>query len=212
MRWDDLFGDLEAQLEAAEAASVDAEVADRTRRESALITLGDRLGGSLGERVGVHVVGAGRVDGHLLEVAAQWLLLAEDRGAEVLVPLAAVQALADLAASSSPGSSSPPSSSPPSSSPGSGLPARSAPPSAAGSAGQARLRLGLGVALRALARDRAPVVVHLTGGATVEGTLERVGADFVELTEHPAAEIRPRAGGAVRTLPFAALAMVRSRA
>lgn len=194
MRWDDLFGDLEAQLEAAEAASVDAEVADRTRRESALITLGDRLGGSLGERVGVHVVGAGRVDGHLLEVAAQWLLLTEDRGAEVLVPLAAVQALADLAASSNPASSNP----------GSGP--------AAGSAGQARMRLGLGVALRAVARDRAPVVVHLTGGATVEGTLERVGADFVELTEHPAAEIRPRGGGALRTLPFAALAMVRSRA
>jgi hypothetical protein len=183
MRWDDLFGDLEAQLEAAEAASVDAEVADRTRRESALITLADRLGGSQGDRVAVHVVGAGRVDGHLLEVAGQWVLLADDRGADVLVALAAVQGLADLSASSDPGSD----------------PA------------QGRMRLGLGVALRAVARDRAPVVVHLTGGSTVEGTLERVGADFVEVTEHPAAETRPRGGRAVRTLPFAALAMVRSR-
>ena len=52
--------DLEAPRAAAEAASVDAEVADRTRRESALLTMADRLGGSLGHRVGVHVAGAGR--------------------------------------------------------------------------------------------------------------------------------------------------------
>ena len=189
MRWDDLFGDLEAQLEAAEAASVDAEVADRTRRESALLTLAERLGGSLGRRVGVQVAGAGRVDGRLVELSGQWLLLAGDSGgaggsgAQVLVVLSAVQSVAGLAAGSDP------------------------PP-----AGGQRVRLGLGVALRAIARDRRPVVVHLTGGGTLEGTLERVGADFVELTEHPADEVRPRRAGGVRTVPFTALALVRSRA
>ena len=202
MRWDDLFGDLEAQLDAAEAASVDAEVADRARRESALLTVAERLGGSLGRRVGVHVAGVGRVDGRLVEVADEWLLLAADphgardtggaggtRAAEVLVGLSAVQSVADLAPTSDPASD-------PASAP----------------AGRRRVRLGLGVALRAIARDRAPVVVHLAGGGTVEGTLERVGADFVELTEHPAGEVRPRRSGAVRTVPFAALALVRSRA
>jgi len=184
MRWDDLFGDLEAQLDAAEAASVDAEVADRTRRESALLTMAERLGGSLGDRVGVHVAGAGRVDGRLLEVSDRWLLLVDDSGAQVLVAGPAVQSVAGLAPTSDP-SSAP--------------------------AGAQRVRLGLGVVLRALARDRSPVVVRLTAGGTVEGTLERVGADFVELTEHPAGEVRPRRAGPVRTVPFAALALVRSR-
>jgi hypothetical protein len=184
MRWDDLFGDLEAQLDAAEAASVDAEVADRSRRESALLTLVERLSGSLGHRVGLHAAGSGRVDGRLVEVSDEWLLLAGDADAQVLVTMSAVQSVTDLAPTSD---------------------ARPAP------AGQ-RVRLGLGIALRAIARDRSPVVVHLTGGGTVEGTLERVGADFVELTEHPAAEVRPRRSGAVRTVPFAAVALVRSRA
>ena len=183
MRWDDLFGDLEAQLDAAEAASADAEVADRTRRESALLTLAERLGGSLGGRVGVHLPGAGRVDGRVLEVSDEWLLLADDAGAQLLVVTSAVQSLIDLAPTSDPASAP----------------------------GGQRVRLGLGVVLRAVARDRSPVVVHLTGGGTVEGTLERVGADFVELTEHPAGEVRPRRAGAVRTVPFAALALVRSR-
>jgi hypothetical protein len=185
MRWDDLFGDLEAQLDAAAAAAVDAEVADRSRRESALLTMAERLGGSLGGRVGLHVVGAGRIDGRLVEVSAEWLLLAGDAGAQVLVTMSAVQSVTDLTPTSE--------------------------PTSATAAGQ-RVRLGLGVALRAIARDRSPVVVHLTGGGTVEGTLERVGADFVELTEHPAAEVRPRRAGAVRTVPFAAVALVRSRA
>jgi hypothetical protein len=188
MRWDDLFGDLEAQLDAAEAASVDAEVADRARRESALLTLAGRLGGSLGGRIGVEVVGAGRVEGRLLEVSDQWLLLADDApvvAAEVLVVRSAVQSVAGLASTSD----------------------RTSAP-----AGGQRVRLGLGVALRAIARDRSPVDVRLTGGGTVQGTLERVGADFVELTEHPAGEVRPRRAGAVRTVPFAALALVRSRA
>ena len=191
MRWDDLFGDLEAQLDAAEGASVDAEVADRTRRESALVTLVDRLSGSRGGRVGLQVLGAGRVDGRLLEVTGQWLLLADDRGAEVLVPLAAVQAVSALSTASDPAA---------------------APAAPDRPAGRLNARLGLGVALRAIARDRAPVVVRLTGGGTVEGTLERVGADFVELTEHPAGEVRPRraAAGAVRTVPFGAVALVRS--
>lgn len=186
MRWDDLFGDLEAQLDAAEAAELDGEVADRTRRESALLTLADRLGGSMGGRVGLHVLGAGRVDGRLVEVSAEWVLLTGAGDGQVLVPMAAVQTVSGLAPTTH----------------------RTA---AAPSGGQ-RVRLGLGVALRAIARDRLPVVVHLTGGGTVEGTVERVGADFLEVTEHPVGEVRPRRAGAVRTVPFAALALVRSRA
>ena len=51
VRWDELFRDLEGQVAAVEAADLAAEVADRTRRESALLTLADRARGSVGARV-----------------------------------------------------------------------------------------------------------------------------------------------------------------
>ncbi len=43
MRWERLFDDLEAQLVADERRDLDAEVADRTRRERALLGLHERL-------------------------------------------------------------------------------------------------------------------------------------------------------------------------
>ena len=98
MRWDDLFRDLEAQLAAAAAAELDAEVADRARREAALLGLIDRARAATGHPVQVRVAGAGPVEGVLAEVGSQWLLLAETGGREVLVPLAAVVSLAGLRA------------------------------------------------------------------------------------------------------------------
>ena len=180
MRWEQLFHDLEAQLGAAEAADLASEVADRTRRESALLTVRDRALGSCGSRVVVQAEGAGRVDGVLVEVGSQWLLLAEDGGRDALVPLPAVLGI-------------------------SGLGSRSAPP---GHGGQVAMRLGLGSALRALARDRAVVTAVLTDGSTVAGTLDRVGADFVELTSRDTDRdgLRPE----VRLVPTSALGVVRS--
>jgi hypothetical protein len=70
--------------------------------------------------------------------------------------------------------------------------------------------LGLGFVLRRLARDRAPVSVVMRTGTTFTGTIDRVGADFLDMAEHAAD--RPRRADAVQrvcTLPFAALAMVR---
>lgn len=48
-------------------------------------------------------------------------------------------------------------------------------------------RLGLGSALRRLAEDATPCLVHLRDGSRVEGRVARVGADFVELA--PRAEV-----------------------
>jgi hypothetical protein len=82
---------------------------------------------------------------------------------------------------------------------------------APGSGGQVFARLGLGSALRGIARDRMPVQVWLTDGSVVSGTVDRVGADFLELAEHGTGEARRRGDvTGVRTVPFGALALVRS--
>ena len=47
MRWDALFDDLETQMAASERLDLDAEIAERTRSESAAVELADRLRGSL---------------------------------------------------------------------------------------------------------------------------------------------------------------------
>jgi hypothetical protein len=56
------------------------------------------------------------------------------------------------------------------------------------------------------------VSVRLIDTSTCSGTIDRVGADFVEIAEHAPAEPR-RAGAvtAVRTIPRAAILIVRSR-
>ena len=181
MRWDRLFRDLEAQLEMADAAELDAEVSDRTRRESALVALVDRALGAAGSRVSVRTAGTGVVQGVLLDVGSEWLLLAEDGGREALLPLPAVLSLSGL-----------------------GLPT-------AVPGGPVFTRLGLAAALRAIARDRAAVSVGLVDGSVLTGTVDRVGADFVEVSVHGAGEPRRREDvSGVSTLPFAALASVRS--
>lgn len=183
MRWDDLFRDLEAQLAAAGAAEMEAEVADRTRREAAQLTLLDRLRAATGRRVAVRVHGLGLVEGLLAEVGSQWLLLDEGAGREIVLPLTAVLSLSGLSAWTD----------------------------VPGSAGQVFVRLGLGSALRAIARDRAPVSTWLVDGSVVSGTIDRVGGDFVEVSTHAAGEARRREDvTSVRTLPFVALAAVRS--
>jgi len=183
VRWQRLFADLEAQAEALAASEFEAEVAERTRIEVGRLRLVDRLRPTTGHAVQVTCLGAGLVCGRLDQVGADWLLLTEDPARELLVCLHAVTSLL-------------------------GMGALSATP---GSEGQVGSRLDLRHALRGLVRDRAPVRVVLVDGGTVAGTLDRVGADFVELAEHPQGEPR-RATSVrqVRTIPIASLAAVRA--
>jgi hypothetical protein len=182
VRWERLFADLEAQFVAARRDERTGEIDERSRRELARVSVLDRLRAATGARVGVDLGPAGTVDGEVVRVGPDWLLLAAGR-AEVLVVAEAVIALT-------------------------GLPAAADDPSAVAGV-DAAWRIGL--ALRGLARDRRPVVVVLRTGTTVTGTLDRVGADFVDVAEHPVDE--PRRAAAVRrvrTVPVAALAAVRS--
>lgn len=182
VRWERLFDDLEARFEEAQRAELAAEVADRTRREVARVRLADRLRGALGHPVSCQALGAGRVEGTLRAVGPEWLLLDEGAGREALLPLPAVLAV-------------------------SGLGLRSAPP---GLEGAVARRLGLGHCLRVVARDRSAVALRLVDGSTVTGTVDRVGADFLELAEHGWGEPRRREDVlGVRTVPFGAVAVLR---
>jgi len=183
VRWEELFDDLEAQVEQADAAELASEVADRTRRELARIRLIDRLRASIGADLVCGTSGAGSVAGRLLDVGPDWLLLGERPHRDSLLPVAAVLSV-------------------------SGLGARAAEP---GSEGKVAARLGLAHALRALARDRSVVTCVLVDGSALSGTLDRVGADFFDLAEHPPGESRRAASvRAVRSVPFGALVVVRS--
>lgn len=182
MRWQALFDDLEGQYEAAEAAELAAEVADRSRREAAGLRLVDRLRPAVGATVSVHLPGAGLLRGRLEDCGTDWLLLREEGAREVLVPLAAVLGVL-------------------------GPGARTAAPED----GPVARSLDLRWALRGLARSRAAVALVLTDGEVVTGTLDRVGADHLDLAEHGLAESRrPGAVRQVRLVPLSALVLVRS--
>lgn len=186
MRWERLFADLEAQWAAAGEAEFAAEVADRARSETARTLLADRLRAARGLRLRVEVLGATVAEGVVRAVGVDWLLLADDDvpGAEALVLLGAVTGIRGLGR---PGV----------------LPA--APRSVAGA-------LGLAYVLRQIARDRDPVSCALIDGSTVVGTLDRVGADHIELAEHPGADLRRhREVAGVRLVPITALTCVRRR-
>jgi hypothetical protein len=182
MRWQQLFADLEARFEAEQEAAERAETSSRSRHELGALRLVDRLGGALGSPVVLICRGAGQVSGTLSEVGSDWLLL-DDRGREVLVATGSVRAV-------------------------SGLGRRTATPHDDGPIG---LRLDLRRALRGLARDRAVVQVVLDEGTVLHGTIDRVGADYVELAEHPA-DLHRRAGAVqgVRTVAISAVVAVRT--
>ena len=189
MRWEALFADMEAQLAAAQAAELAAQVADLTRAERATVDLTSRLRAAQGAQVTVRVGTAESVPGTVLEVAPQWLLLG-DGPRRALVPLTALSAVG-------------------------GLPVAAV--AAHGAAhGMVARRLGLGHALRALARDRTVVRVAVDGAELV-GRLDRVGADHVDVTTVTADAAARRSparaaghGSAAWTVPLAAIRVVRS--
>ena len=183
MRWERLFADLEAQLAAEADADLRVEVADRVRAELAQVPLVDRLRAHVGAGVVLHLAGgAAPLVGVLADVGADWCVLAEEGPADR-------SALVPLGALVGVG----------------GLSRRVATP-----AGEVLRRTTVGAALRVLARDRTPVRVLLPGAELV-GTLDRVGADHVDVALHAWGEARrPGAVREVRTVPLAALLAVRS--
>lgn len=168
MRWDDLFLDLEAQMDAATDAQFQADVSDRTRSERASIELAERLLTARGEQVTLTLRHGETVQGVVVDAAVQWLLLGAS-GPQTLVPMRALALV-------------------------SGLPPRTTHVS------EVERRLGIGHALRALARDRARVIVDF-GTGEVTGLIAAVGADYVEISTSV---------GAMSAVPIDAVMRVRS--
>jgi hypothetical protein len=82
---------------------------------------------------------------------------------------------------------------------------------AATASGALARRATLGVVLRRLARDRVPVRLGLLGGASITGTVDRVGADHLDLAQHAVDEIRrPGVVRGVVVVRLGAIAQVRS--
>lgn len=190
MRWERFFDDLEDQLDSeweAERAALDTE-AERLRL--AKLTLRDRLATLVraGDGVSVELSDGSVVAGAIVRVGADWVAFdpALRRGGAVLMPLSSLVAI--------------------------GMPHAELLRSARATASGSRLsqRMTFGFVLRDLVRKRVPVTVGCVGGRSFAGTMDRAGADHLDLALHEIGE--PRRGSAVtghRIVPFAAVAWVR---
>ena len=200
MRWDRLFDDLQAQMDAEGQRELELEVSDRTRRERAQVGLHERLIAHRGQRVELRLAAGFLVSGGVVDAGADWLLLddpghrspgAQGRAGDQrslatfgssLIPFGAIVAITGLGTRS-----------------------------AAGPGVATAKRFGLGYALRGLSRDRSLGSLTDIGGSVTTGTIDAVGADALDLSEHPADVVRRDANVlARRVIPFTAIVVVRN--
>ncbi|WP_427006790.1 hypothetical protein [Pseudarthrobacter sp. H2] len=183
MRWDALFEDMEAQLAAGERLDFDAEVAERTRADAAAVELADRLRGSLGLRIGIHLASGTLFEGVLSHVGSQSMVLDEPRH-QVLIPQASAvrySGLSRLAVTEH-------------------------------AAVRQRLGLASSLRALSRDRASLTVLVARGPAESVlHGVIDRVGQDFLDLALTHAGEDRRAANvRQTATIPFAALAGLRS--
>ncbi|WP_026553436.1 hypothetical protein [Arthrobacter sp. H20] len=182
MRWDALLEDLQAQFAAAELLAVEGQIADQSRLELSSVTVMDRLRGQLGLALRIRSRSGSVFSGVLRHVGSEWLVLETGSGA-VMVPAAAIGTVDGMGRQTTPERS------------------------------QVVTRMGIGTVFRAFARDRTLLSVQLfAGGAKIDGTIDRVGRDFLELAAVPLGEQRrtTRVAGVV-LVPFGAVEAVLSR-
>lgn len=180
MRWDSLFGDLEAQFSARRALEEESEITDRARAELAGIELGDRLRGAAGAEVKIVLVDGNVIRGVLGHAGSGWLVLTEG-ARQWLVPYNSVLSYQGLGRVA--------------------LKPSSRMQQTMGMASALRVlsrdRSGLIVHLKVRTGD----------GYKLHGVIDRVGRDHFDLAVVPHGEVR-RAGNiaAVLTIPFSSLA------
>ncbi|MES1212608.1 MAG: hypothetical protein ABUT11_03575 [Leifsonia sp.] len=197
MRWDNLFDDLESQLEQELGAEEGDLLAEEERLRLGRLTVRDRLVAMTRPGDGAH--GQVRLvlrDGSVTAIAVgsvgrDWIAgeLAGARRGSCVVPLGAVVGVLPTAEQIA----------------RSVVVEQAAEPSASLSA-----RLGLAFVLRDLCRRRAAVEMTTASTERLHGTIDRVGRDHLDLAEHEAGV--PRRSSSVdriRILPFAELLEVR---
>ncbi|MCU1532153.1 MAG: hypothetical protein JWO49_1724 [Arthrobacter sp.] len=183
MRWDALFEDMEAQLAASERLDLEVEIAERARVDAAEVELADRLRGSLGLGIRVHLGSGSMFEGSLSHAGSQLLVLNEPRH-QLLIPYAAVTQYFGLARLAVPEPS----------------PVRQRLGLASALRGLARSRASLAV-----------VVSRGSSESTLRGVIDRVGRDFLDLAVTQEDEARRAVAACpVATIPFQALAALRS--
>lgn len=191
MRWDRFFEDLQDQFDAeweAERAVLDTE-AERLRLSK--VSLRERLialaEGDDPPEIALDLGQETGVTGRVSAVGADWLGIASHPGLSGVVPFGALLALslphADLLRSARPVSIARP---------------------------RLAERMTIGFVLRDLARRRVPVTVTTRAARALTGTIDRAGADHLDLALHDRGA--PRRADAVRghrLVPFEAIAWVR---
>ncbi|MEI2777163.1 MAG: hypothetical protein V9G19_14570 [Tetrasphaera sp.] len=95
-RWARLFADLEMAFEAEERRRRDSEVADRTRRERAGVTLAARLTAHRGQPLQARLLGGLRVEGQLIDVGRDWCAITAGASRALVVPLPAIASVTGL--------------------------------------------------------------------------------------------------------------------
>jgi hypothetical protein len=196
MRWDDLFDDLESQLEQELGAEEGGLLAEEERLRLGRLTLRDRLVAMTRPGKGVHeqlklVMRDGTVATLSVgSIGRDWIVgeLTGARRGSCVIPLAAVSGLLPTAEQLS----------------------RSAAESTVDAAVSLSARLGLAFVLRDLCRRRAAVELSTAPGERLHGTIDRVGRDHLDLAEHePGVPRRAASVGRIRILPLGELLLVR---
>jgi hypothetical protein len=182
-RWEGLFADLESQWEAAERAEADADVEQRTWEALIRSPLVDRLRAARGLEVPLSLVAVGALRATLRDCGPDWVLVAPASSGPLFVPAGALLWVGDLGPDAVPDELE----------------------------GQVARRWTFRLALRGLVENREEVRLVLTDGTVLEGTLARVGADYVEIALHPRGEPpRVRSVTGLRLVPLRAVAAVRT--
>lgn len=167
----EVLEDLEAHAETLHHLERAAEVADRSRAEYQAVLLEARLMSSVGHDVVLGLRGVGPVRGRLERVGDRWCQVVAAPARWTVLNAALLWAQ--------------------------GLSERAVPRVA-----WSRIdTVGLGSPLRRAADDHLEATLHLVDGTSLQGVLGRVGGDFLELDDGPAA-------GAV--VPFDALSALRT--
>jgi hypothetical protein len=195
MRWQNLFDDLEGQLEHELGAEGLDVAAEEERLRIGRLTLRDRLSASLAttedgtrrQSVTVVLTDGRRLAPMISATGRDWIAGELDGSGprrSVVIPLPAIAGIILDP---------------------SGIEVRSGTGPLPESPTDLSARLGIAFVLRDLCRRRSPIDV-VTTSERLHGTIDRVGRDHLDLAEHPAGEFRRRSAVAkIRLLPFDAL-------